>query len=224
MTEEKYFLKLLEFIHYIFNNLNVELNYGNFENYSPNNFIKYYEKKLDFPLKIYKINEYYNIELREKYITINTKCYGTYLDNWNILYKDKIINLLNNYNYNIILLGDNKYLDNNEYKIHNNNRIKIHVMYNDLKLLNNIIDYTFQEYYDIIDINILKRNIYILNNSILNITFSSGGTNILSKLSGNTVSFSDEIDEWMNEYYENIDNFNHFYNFDEFYNNLKIIL
>jgi hypothetical protein len=219
LSEDKYFENIKILCEFIFKDIQCNICFNDHTGFSPNNILLYL-KNISYPIRFNKYIINYSLDLPNKYITINCKSYGVYKKNWDNIYKDKFFNLLNNYNLKIILIGDNKYINNEEYIIHNTldiDGINIHVIYSDLIKLNNNIDMTFKNSSDIIDLEYFKRNIYILNNSLLNISFSVGGTNIFNYICGNTLCFSDKNDEWINNKYINESViYNKFNNFDDF--------
>ena len=82
----------------------------------------------------------------------------------------------------VILLGDKQFFDNNEYQTHNSHIHNVYVIYDDLKKINKHIDYTFNNVSDAIDIDILKRNVHIINLAYANIVFSATGARSLSEI------------------------------------------
>jgi hypothetical protein len=74
-------------------------------------------------MKLYDVTKNNEIDIDcGKFIVINTKVITGKDDNikniWDNLVKDKLFSLLNEFNYNIVIIGEKKYNDCYEYKLH----------------------------------------------------------------------------------------------------------
>lgn len=132
----------------------------------------------------YKIK---NIDISKPYICINTKITNSSRffnsnknEEYNFIYKyhlckNNLFKILNNSNYNIVLLGEKNISDCKEYNFHKDNFIN-YIMYNDFKNnLNNIIDETYDNSADSYDINSWKKTCYYLTHSKFNVFIGNGG-------------------------------------------------
>jgi hypothetical protein len=197
-NDEEAYEIILKFVRYFFDHLNTSINYGEHTDYDYVQFMNVFQNKLNLPLTIYKYIENYNIALPKKYITINPKVFGLFFKNWKSN-SEKFIKYLNTLDIDVIILGDKTLIQDNTYDAVNKlySDKLTYVIYDDLLQLNNKIDYTFTKSMDMTDIDILKRNTYILNNSLLNITFSITSPTIFSIIAcDNTVIYVDTISDW----------------------------
>lgn len=132
----------------------------------------------------YKIK---NIDISKPYICINTKIVNSskYFnsdkdENYNFIKKYNTIKMdlfkiLNNSNYNIVLLGEKNIPECKEYNFHRDN-FGNYIMYNDFKNnLNNIIDESYNNSADGYNLNNWKKTCYYLTHSKFNIFIGNGG-------------------------------------------------
>lgn len=132
----------------------------------------------------YKIE---NIDILKPYICINTKIVNSSIffnnnkdEKYNFinkyhLCKNDLFKILNNSNYNIVLLGEKNIPCCKEYNFHRDN-FGNYIMYNDFKNnLNNIIDETYDNSTDGFDLNNWKKTCYYLTHSKFNIFIGNGG-------------------------------------------------
>jgi len=148
-----------------------------------NNFIEYSEE--------YASQNH--IENNKKFIVINTKivnCSSLYwkykstknnaadeidcILHWN-KFKNKMYEILNSCDIEIVLIGERNIPDCNEYNFHRDN-IGNYVMYNDhISNLKKFRDETYYDSKDSYDFELFKKTCYYLNNSIMNIYVGNGG-------------------------------------------------
>jgi hypothetical protein len=131
----------------------------------------------------YKIE---NIDISKPYICINTKIVNSsrffntnkneeynFINKYHLC-KNDLFKILNNSNYNIVLLGEKNIPDCKDYNFHRDN-FGNYIMYNDFKNLNNIIDETYDNSADGYDLNNWKKTCYYLTHSKFNIFIGNGG-------------------------------------------------
>ena len=208
---EKYLILLKEILNIKNVNLTLNKNYEYidlFSNYYPILDInKIFIRKNNYFTK-YQIN---NINISKSYICINTKIVNSskyYIDtkdsNYNFIEKYKIIKedlykILNNNNYNIILLGEKNIPNCNEYNYHSDN-FGNYIMYDDfINNLNNVIDETYNDSKDGYDLDNWKKTCYYLAHSKLNIFIGNGGGIHLYSNFENTIQLGvkDRLLEWI---------------------------
>jgi hypothetical protein len=129
-----------------------------------------YGVRMDFKIREDFIKEY-DLGLPEKYITVSTKSMNSLpIDMWNNI-KEIFIQLLNEKECPIILLGERKIKQCKEYDIHS-----AFTIYDDLiNGLYNYIDKTIEDTTKANDIEDMQKTFFILNKSSLNIYLSDGG-------------------------------------------------
>jgi len=213
--DEQYFSKYLILAKEILNieNINITL----YENYKYVDWITHSCEILDTNKIYIKKNNYftqyklYNINIIKPYICINTKIVNSskyfnndynpkynFIEKYHII-KNDLFNILNKLNYNIIILGEKKIPNCNEYNFHMNN-FGNYIMYNDfINNLNNIFDETYNDSKDGYDLDNWKKTCYYLNNSNLNIYIGNGGGIHLYSNFQNTIQFgvTDRLLEWI---------------------------
>lgn len=182
-----------------------------------NSMIDWVTKSCPFKnIKIKKNNyftKYYlNLDISKPYICINTKIVnsskyfvpGHMDDNYNFIskynsIKTELFKILNNKNYNIILLGERSIPNCNEYNFHSNH-IGNYIMYDDFKNnLNNIIDATYDDSKDGFKIENWKKTCYYLTHSKFNIYIGNGGGIHLYTCFENTIQLGvpDRLIKWI---------------------------
>lgn len=132
-------------------------------------------------LKLFDYSKYYEFENSDiidsykKYIILNTKIVSG-IDKdiksiWNNN-KERLFEIINNSNVNVLLIGEKDYEDCSEYQGHNT-----FIIYKDLinSGLKNLIDITADTTQNLYELNYIKRNLFLLKNSIFNIHFGDGG-------------------------------------------------
>jgi hypothetical protein len=213
--DEKYLEKYLILAREILNieNVNITLN----KNYKYVDFITSFCEILDTDKIYIKKNNYftqyklYNINILKPYICINTKIVNSskyfnhnknstynFIEKYNII-KNELFNVFNNLNYNIVILGERKIPNCNEYNFHLDN-FGNYIMYNDfINNLNNIIDESYDDSKDGYDLDNWKKTCYYLKNSNLNIYIGNGGGIHLYSNFENTIHFGvkDRLLEWI---------------------------
>ena len=151
-----------------------------------------------------------DIDISKPYICINTKIVnsskyfnGNKDENYNFIKKYNTIKMdlfkiLNNCNYNIVLLGEKNIPDCKEYNFHRDN-FGNYIMYNDFKNLNNIVDETYDKSTDGYDLNNWKKTCYYLTHSKFNIFIGNGGGIHLYSCFQNCIQLgvTDRLLEWI---------------------------
>jgi hypothetical protein len=157
---------------------------------------------------LYKLE---NIILPDKYICINTKIVNSSLEfngdknfeydfiNKYLIIKEKLFEILNNSNYDIVLLGEKNIPDCNEYNFHRDNYGN-YIMYNDF--INNLKKYKDEIYNDSKDgynLDNWKKTCYYLSNSQFNIFIGNGGGVHLYSCFKNCIQFgvTDRLLTWI---------------------------
>lgn len=202
---------------------NTGVSYGSgYEDYDHERFFDFFREKFPSSIPLLKIqNPPRAIDLPSEYITINTKAYGFSYRKWEMI-REILIDFLNTKAIHIILLGDNTYDDNYEYSIHNKENRNIFVMYDDMKGIQKSIDLTFQKKGDLLDVDLLERNMFIMERAKLNIVFSNGGALFMSLFSGKTISYTDVRNVYVeSKNYEHLDSLEQYTNIGDFMSALE---
>ena len=202
---------------------NTSVFYGSgYEDYDHERFFEFFKDKLPSCIPLLKIESTFkHIDLPSEYITINTKAYGFSCRKWELL-REILVDFLNTKRIQVILLGDNIYDDNYEYSIHNKENKNIYVVYDDLKAIQNSIDLTFQKKGDLLDVDLLERNMAIMSRAKLNIVFSNGGALFMSLFSGKTLSYTDVKNHYVeSKNYMCLDTLEQYTNIGDFMNSLE---
>jgi hypothetical protein len=212
--DEKYFEKYLILAKEILNIENVNITLNKKYQYVDwiTNFCEILETNKIYILKNNYFTKYnININIQKPYICINTKIVNSskyfnndknptynFIEKYNII-KNELFYILNNSQYNIVLLGERNIPNCNEYNFHMNN-FGNYIMYNDfINNLNNIIDETYNDTKDGYDLDNWKKTCYYLTHSKLNIYIGNGGGIHLYSNFENTVQFgvTDRLLEWI---------------------------
>jgi len=230
----------------IFNNENINLFYD--KNYEYKDWVTFecpiFNKENIFIKKnnyfnLYKLDNIKldNIKLDKKYICINTKIVNSsfYFNNnkdfdYNfinkyLIIKEKLFNILNNSDYQIILLGEKNIPDCNEYNYHRDN-FGNYIMYNDfITNLKNYKDETYNDSKDGYDLDNWKKTCYYLTHSQFNIFIGNGGGIHLYSCFNNCIQLgvTDRLLYWITK--ENIEtNFFNTINYELFLDKISLCI
>jgi hypothetical protein len=160
----------------------------------------------------------------DKYIIINTKVISgrdTNIKNlWHDSVKNRLFDLLNEYQYKIILIGEKNYSDCYEYKLHGTFSIYEDIINSNL---NNLIDLTTVDTISLYEEDAIIRNLNYLSKSIFNIHIGDGGGIRIFAYVNNMIALTTSpvlLVEYMNtnKFVE------YSFNSDEFINKVKIKL
>lgn len=141
-----------------------------------------------------------------KFIVINTKVITGkdkgIQDLWTTSVKDELFNLLNKYDYKVVLIGEKNYSDCYEYTLHNTFSI-----YDDITKgsINNLLDLSVADTISLYEESIIIRNLNYLSNSIFNVHIGEGGGIKIFGHANNMVAFTNSPVELLQ--YVNTDNF-----------------
>jgi len=114
------------------------------------------------------------LKLPTKYITISTKIWSNDINTKYDSHKGKILDSLNAFNHNIVILGERNIAVCDEYT-----KILTRSIYRDLtQALKKYTDYTYNDSSQNNEINKLKQSFYILSRSSLNIFITDSGIRI----------------------------------------------
>jgi hypothetical protein len=185
--------------------------------YNINRMIKLHDNLVD--------NKPTDIILPKNYITISTKIWASIKKLEYEKIKNRIFEILNKYNGVILVTGERKISYCEEYRV-----IETYSIYEDLvNNLNNYQDFTIDETINILKIEPLRKSLYIINKSDLNIVMTfSGVREIALFMSKNVVALSPPISgDWSDVYVDiselkyNTENIHHTYNIDSFIKKLE---
>lgn len=132
-------------------------------------------------LKLFDYGKYYQFENPSiidsygKYIILNTKIVsGVDIDIRSIWVnnKERLFQIINDSNVNVLLIGEKDYENCSEYELHNTFSIYKDIVDANLK---NLIDITANTTQKLYELDYIKRNLFLLKNSLFNIHFGDGG-------------------------------------------------
>jgi hypothetical protein len=173
----------------------------------------------------YNVTEGNDVEVRlSKFIVLNTKVITgkdlSIQDMWTNSVKDQLFKLLNEYEYDIVLIGEKNYSDCYEYTLHSTFSI-----YNDIVKggLNNLVDLTVEDTVSLYEEHIILRNLNYLSKSLFNIHIGEGGGIKIFGHANNMLAFTKSPVDLLE--YVNTDNFTEYsFNPDEFLKKVGIKL